>query len=118
MNAEQISAKLQMLIDSFVAKGKMVHHAVLGVASDREGFQWAGAAGVANPATGQPMTPDTPLLIASISKMYTAAAIMLLHEQSASRSTTGSPSIYRARWSRGSTGSRGRTTPAPLRSGI
>ena len=44
-------------------------------------IDFSGAAGVANPESGAAMTPDTPYFIASITKMYTAAVILCLHEQ-------------------------------------
>lgn len=58
--------KLQSLLDSQVGKG---------------GLHNLGAAGVADPGTGAAMTPDTPFFIASVTKVYTAAIIMQLHEQ-------------------------------------
>jgi CubicO group peptidase (beta-lactamase class C family) len=41
---------------------------------------WVGARGVANLATGEPITPDTVFDIASVSKQFTATAILLLAE--------------------------------------
>ena len=42
---------------------------------------WSGAAGIAHEATQQPMTADTPIYIASVTKLYVAAAVMRLVEQ-------------------------------------
>jgi CubicO group peptidase (beta-lactamase class C family) len=44
-------------------------------------FSWSGAAGIASQAGRVPMTKDTPIYIASITKLYTAAVIMRLFEK-------------------------------------
>jgi D-alanyl-D-alanine carboxypeptidase len=44
-------------------------------------IDFVGAAGVADPQIGAAMTPDTPFFIASITKMFTAAIVMGLHEK-------------------------------------
>jgi CubicO group peptidase (beta-lactamase class C family) len=44
-------------------------------------FSWAGASGRAYPDRAEEMTADTPIFIASITKMYTAAATMILGER-------------------------------------
>jgi D-alanyl-D-alanine carboxypeptidase len=43
-----------------------------------DGRQWTGVAGVADLATGRPLTPDTPFAIASVSKTFLAADVLLL----------------------------------------
>lgn len=43
-------------------------------------FRWAGCAGDATP-DGAPMRADTPFFIASVTKLYIAAAVMRLHER-------------------------------------
>ncbi|MBU1475690.1 MAG: beta-lactamase family protein [Acidobacteria bacterium] len=43
-------------------------------------ISWTGAAGTACP-DGTPMSPDTPYFIASVDKLYTATAILKLHER-------------------------------------
>ncbi len=72
--------KLQSLLDSQVGKGGL-HNLVVAVQSYDQSLDFVGAAGVADPGTGAAMTPDTPFFIASVTKMYTAAIIMQLHEQ-------------------------------------
>jgi len=72
--------KLQSLLDSQIGKGGL-HNIVAAVQSYDKSLDFVGAAGVADPATGAAMTPETPYFIASITKMYTAAIIMQLHEQ-------------------------------------
>jgi CubicO group peptidase (beta-lactamase class C family) len=71
---------LQSLLNSQVGKGGL-HNIVAAVQSYDQSLDFVGAAGVADPATGAPMTPETPYFIASVTKMYTAAIIMQLHEQ-------------------------------------
>jgi CubicO group peptidase (beta-lactamase class C family) len=46
-------------------------------------FSWSGAAGIASQDGQMPMTKDTPIYIASITKLYTATAIMRLYEKGA-----------------------------------
>jgi CubicO group peptidase (beta-lactamase class C family) len=72
--------KFQSLLDSQVGKGGL-HNIVAAVQSYDKSLEIVGAAGVADPATGAPMTPETPYFIASVTKMYTAAIILQLHEQ-------------------------------------
>lgn len=45
---------------------------------ERGSVVWAGAAGIADLTTGAPLTPDTRFDIASISKQFTATAVLLL----------------------------------------
>ncbi len=71
--------KLQSLLDAQVGKGGL-HNIVAAVQSYNQSLDFVGAAGVADPSTGAAMTPETPYLIASITKMYTAAIIMQLSE--------------------------------------
>jgi D-alanyl-D-alanine carboxypeptidase len=46
------------------------------------GVEWEGAAGMADPANGVPMTPANPVRIASNTKTFVAAAILRLWEKS------------------------------------
>jgi len=63
-----------------LATARNIPHAVTAVESMDGSFKWSGAAGIAYP-DGTPMTPETPFWIASITKLFTAAAILKLHEQ-------------------------------------
>lgn len=47
----------------------------------RGAFAWSGAAGVADLTTGAPLSPDTPLRIASITKAMTATVVMSLVDE-------------------------------------
>lgn len=81
MKSQQVGAQLQSLLDNLVSGDKLIHNAVLGVAHDDSGISWSGAAGYADQAGRTLMQPETPFFIASVTKMYTAAAIMLLQER-------------------------------------
>ena len=70
--------KLQAVLDAQIGKGG-IHNIVAAVQSQDGGFQFAGAAGIADPRTGAAMTPDTPYFIASVTKMFTAAIILRLY---------------------------------------
>lgn len=81
MDHTALENRLQSEIDAMVRKNRDVFSAVLGVASTDGDFRWAGAAGTAYADKTEEMKVDTPIFIASITKMYTAAATMLLEEQ-------------------------------------
>jgi len=81
MNQELVGAKLQTLLDNLVRKDKSIYNATLGVATEEPNFTWAGAAGTADAAGGTAMQPETPYFLASITKMYTAVAVMILQER-------------------------------------
>jgi D-alanyl-D-alanine carboxypeptidase len=49
--------------------------------NDALGLNWEGAAGMADPESGTPMTPETPSRIASNTKTFVAAAILRLAEE-------------------------------------
>jgi D-alanyl-D-alanine carboxypeptidase len=72
--------KIQSLLNAQVGKGGL-RNIVAALQSFDRSLDFIGAAGVSDPGTGAPMTPDTPYFIASVTKMYTAAVIMQLHEQ-------------------------------------
>lgn len=72
--------KLQSLLDSQVGKGGL-HNIVAAVQSCDQSLDFVGSAGVADPATGAPMKPETPYFIASVTKMYTAAIILQLCQE-------------------------------------
>lgn len=85
MNARQdpsISAasakKLEGIVDRLMAV-KGVRHALAAVSSRDGAFSWIGARGMAQP-DGTEMTAETPFWIASITKLFIAAAIFKLQE--------------------------------------
>ncbi|NWG15028.1 MAG: beta-lactamase family protein [Chloroflexi bacterium] len=73
-------SKFQTLLDKQIGRGN-IYNIVAGVQSGDGSISLAGAAGTANPKTGAAMTINTPYFIASITKMFTAAVILKLHEQ-------------------------------------
>ncbi|MFW5713617.1 MAG: serine hydrolase domain-containing protein [Brevefilum sp.] len=60
-------------------KNQAVKSAVLGVDSLDGDFTWAGAHGPVN-LDGEPMQPDTPIWMASVTKLYIASTILKLFE--------------------------------------
>jgi tetratricopeptide (TPR) repeat protein len=72
--------KLQAVLDAQIGK-ENIHNLVAAVQSDDQSIDFVGAAGIADPQTGAAMTPETSYFIASVTKMYTAAIIMQLHDE-------------------------------------
>jgi D-alanyl-D-alanine carboxypeptidase len=75
--------ELETIVTKRVGDGRRIRNCVLAVMKGDGSFAWSGAAGIANQDTQAPMTSDTPIYLASITKLYTAAAIMRLYEQGA-----------------------------------
>jgi len=80
---DDLSKELQYLVSGFVNKDKSVRNCVLSVMQGDGSFSWSGTAGIANQDGQVPMSKDTPIYIASITKLYTATAIMRLYENGA-----------------------------------
>jgi D-alanyl-D-alanine carboxypeptidase len=72
---------MQNLISGLLDKS--VKNCVLSVMKGDGSFSWSGAAGIAHQNGQVPMTEDTPIYIASITKLYTATVIMRLYETGA-----------------------------------
>ncbi|MBW1783343.1 MAG: beta-lactamase family protein [Deltaproteobacteria bacterium] len=53
----------------------------MSVMKDDGSFWWSGAAGIASQDSQSPMTKDSPIYIASITKLYNATIIMRLYEE-------------------------------------
>lgn len=77
----ELGDELQTLVDEAVRDHPEVPAAALAVVSSRLGVRWAGAAGVADPGTGEPMTAEHPVWIASNTKTFVAAATLRLWER-------------------------------------
>ena len=77
-NANQ---ELEYIVTDTVKSNKQIKSCVLYVTKGDGSFTWSGAAGIANQAGQVPMTKDTPIYLASVTKIYTAVAIMKLYEQ-------------------------------------
>jgi D-alanyl-D-alanine carboxypeptidase len=76
-----LEARLQGEIDALVRGNEDLFSVVLGVTDAKGAFRWAGAAGTAYPDGAEPMKAGTPIFIASITKMFTGTATMILEER-------------------------------------
>jgi D-alanyl-D-alanine carboxypeptidase len=73
--------ELEYLVTDIVKSNKQIKNCVLFVKKGDGSFTWSGAAGIASQKGQVPMSTDTPIFIASVTKLYTAVAIMKLYEQ-------------------------------------
>lgn len=80
MTSAGIEAKLQQLIDRESTKNN-TFSVVMGVQTVDGSVNFTGAAGMADAGGTRLMTPETPYYLASISKLYTTAVIVMLAEQ-------------------------------------
>ncbi len=80
---DALNLKLERLVSEQAGKGKSVGNCVLAVTKGDGSYSWAGAAGIANQDGQVPMTKDAPIYIASVTKLYTATAIMKLYGEGA-----------------------------------
>jgi CubicO group peptidase (beta-lactamase class C family) len=80
---DNLNQEMEYLVSGLVEKDKSVRNCVLSVMKGDGSFSWSGAAGIARQDGQVPMTKDTPIYIASITKLYTATAIMQLYEKGA-----------------------------------
>ena len=79
MESEALTSRLQNLLEQIVAP-QSIHHAVVAVEKGDDTFRWVGAAGTAHP-DGTPMRADTPIFIASVTKLYIAGSVLKLVER-------------------------------------
>jgi len=75
-----LGQQLQSILDAEVQDNDAVRGAALHVDAPALGLNWEGAAGMADPESGTPMTPETPVRIASNTKTFIAAAVLRLAE--------------------------------------
>jgi D-alanyl-D-alanine carboxypeptidase len=75
-----VSRQLQCLVADYVGQDPSVRNIELAVAKGDGSYSWAGSAGVAHQQGGAPMANDTPIYIASVTKIYIATTIMALAE--------------------------------------
>jgi len=80
---DNLNQEMEYLVSGFIANDQSVRNCVLSVVKGDGSFSWSGAAGIARQDGQRPMTKDTPIYIASITKLYTATAIMGLYEKGA-----------------------------------
>ncbi|MGB3701147.1 MAG: serine hydrolase domain-containing protein, partial [Anaerolineales bacterium] len=81
MDRTALENRLQSELDALASKNSDIFNPVLGITNTRGDFYWAGAAGNAYTDKADAMEVDTPIFIASITKMYTGAATMILEER-------------------------------------
>jgi D-alanyl-D-alanine carboxypeptidase len=77
--APSLAARLQAVLDRTAASDPTIPGVLLGISAPALGVEWRGAARGAG-AGAAPLSPDQPFRIASITKVYTAAAIFRLAE--------------------------------------
>ena len=75
-----LNQKLEFLVTELVEKDSSVRNCVLSVMKNDSSYFWSGAAGIASQENQFPMTRETQIYIASITKLYTATVIMKLYE--------------------------------------
>ena len=71
---------LQLLLDQFISTNPAIAGVALHVELPRKRFSWSGASGVSDLATGDVLSPDQPVRIASNTKTFVATAILRLWE--------------------------------------
>ena len=76
-----LGQRLQSILDAEVQGNDAVRGAALHVDAPALGLNWEGAAGMADPESGTPMTPEMPVRIASNTKTFIAAAVLRLAEE-------------------------------------
>jgi len=74
---------MEYLVSGLVQEDSSIRNSVLSVMKGDGSFSWSGAAGIASQDGQVPMTKDTPIYIASVTKLYTATVIMRLYEKGA-----------------------------------
>jgi D-alanyl-D-alanine carboxypeptidase len=78
---DNLDQEMEYLVSGLVEKDKSVRNCVLSVMKGDGSFSWSGSAGVASQDGQVPMTKDTPIYLASVTKLYTATIIMRLYEK-------------------------------------
>ncbi len=73
MDHTALENRLQSEIDDLVSKNKDVFSALLGVTNTNGDIHWSGAAGTAYADKTEEMKVDSPIFIASITKLCTSA---------------------------------------------
>jgi D-alanyl-D-alanine carboxypeptidase len=82
-SSNDLNLKLEHSVSVLVEKDKSIGNCVLAVTKGDGSYSWSGTAGIAKQDGQVPMTNDTPIYISSVTKLYTATAIMKLYEEGA-----------------------------------
>jgi D-alanyl-D-alanine carboxypeptidase len=80
-SSDGLAGELHAMVDAAIRDHDNLPAIALAVDAPRLDLEWEGAAGVADPASGKPMTPDRPVLVASNTKTFVAAAVLRLWEE-------------------------------------
>lgn len=80
LSPNDLDMALERSVNRLVEEDISVQSCVLAVSTGDGSYTWSGAAGIANRKDQVPMTRYTPVYIASVTKLYTAAAVMRLYE--------------------------------------
>jgi D-alanyl-D-alanine carboxypeptidase len=75
-----VSHQLACLVSGSVGNDASVRGVELAVAKGDGSYSWTGAAGIADPQGHVTLTSDTPIYIASVTKIYIATLVMLLSQ--------------------------------------
>lgn len=78
---DNLNQEMDFIVSNLVKNDDSIKNCALSVMKGDGSFAWSGAAGVADQDNQSPMTKDTPICIASITKLYTATIIMRLYEE-------------------------------------
>lgn len=77
---DRLNQKLDLLVTALVENDSSVNNCVLSVLKSDSSYFWSGAAGIASLENQLPMTKETQVYIACITKLYTATVVMKLFE--------------------------------------
>lgn len=80
-SALRAETRLQSLLDGFLAQHPSAVGVSLHVEAPKLCLSWSGASGLRDASTGQPLTPETPFRLASVTKTFTAASVLRLVEE-------------------------------------
>ncbi len=83
LSSGDINLDLQRVVSQLVEGDASIKNCVLSVRKGDGSLDWSGAAGIARQRDQRLMSKDTPIFIASVTKLYTATAVMLLVEKGA-----------------------------------
>jgi D-alanyl-D-alanine carboxypeptidase len=75
-----VNRQLQCLVSDYVGQDPSVRNIELAVAKGDGSYSWAGSAGVPQQHDGTPMAAETPIYLASVTKIYIATLVMLLSQ--------------------------------------
>jgi D-alanyl-D-alanine carboxypeptidase len=75
-----VNGQLQCLVSEYTGQDPSVRNIELAVAKGDGSYSWAGSAGAARQQDGTPTAAETPIYLASVTKIYIATLVMLLSQ--------------------------------------